>query len=256
MKIFCKFCGASIDTNVHSVCPNCGASLIDDKQVQDYQNYKNNIEYEEEQIRIQKQREDLEQERLQTERLQSRVRAEKSANNVARATRIGCLIPVIIGVLAIISVIVLTILGSSGFTLDTTEPTETVYVEPHHEAKFNEIVTTKEFTVVLDEWDYYTPNSYAIRDGEKYIKFHFTYTNITDHEIYDDNQIHCYDEDGRACDKCYSLSNEDKNEELRMQTVMQGKSCSGWVYYVIPENVQNVTVTYGENVEFLVDLSS
>ena len=248
MKLFCEFCGASINTEIDNKCPHCGADFSQNQHVKAYHNFQNDIE-------CQKQQYDLQQEYLKTEQIKNRIKTEKSISATNKVMRIGCLIPIIIFTLAIICGVIISLVPEFYPQQNIEVPTEPEYVEPYHKAVVGETISTKDYELVCDKWEYYTPNSYAIQKGEKYICFHFVLTNTTDSTIIDDEGIYCYDSNGSACSTQASISNELRNERFKKQNVPAGKSHSGWVYYIIPSNEKNVTIMFGEKIEINIDLT-
>ena len=247
MKLFCEFCGSTINTEVDNKCPHCGADFSQNQHVQDYHNFHNSIEYQKEQYNLQ-------QEYLETERIKNRIKTEKSINATNKVMRIGCLIPIIIFILAITCVVIISIIPEFYSEPTTTTTTATEYIEPYHKVVLGETVETRNYKLVCDKWEYYNPNSYAIVDGEKYIRFHFIFTNTTDKTIMDDEEIYIYDSNGNTCSTQASISNELRNERLLSQQVPAGKPHSGWIYLIVPEGENAITITYGENIEILADI--
>ncbi len=99
MHIFCDYCGARIDTDVHKTCPNCGGSYSNDREVLD------------EKVRLDKIGElDIEKKRLELERMKienEKLRKGGKANTAAK----GCLIPLVVflcflGVLFIVIMVI------------------------------------------------------------------------------------------------------------------------------------------------------
>jgi hypothetical protein len=261
MQIKCHYCGASVDAAKQSACPNCGASLSDNEQYQEYHAEKQKFYNDYKQLLLKDKEARIKKQQLENEKAKTAPKTvvrnhyyETNASFAKKKAKIGCLVPII----TFATLFVIGIIGSV-FSEDHAiyDPVETVdtYVEPHHNAVAGEIIQTRDYQVVLDKWGYYTPEHYAINDGEKYIKFHFTYTNTSKQQIFDDEQIFCYDSNGRQCDSQYGISDEDKTAKMSSQWIYPGKSYSGWVYFCLPESETRVTLTYGDNIEISIVLN-
>jgi hypothetical protein len=269
MEIKCTYCGASIDASEHNVCPNCGAQLSDNEMYQEYHEEKKKfyddykkLMLQDKQTRIEQQKLDMQSQQAEIER-QRLENAEKrrtpdhcalaSKNNDRKGKSKAALWAIVISILfcaIFVAPIINEISEQNDFGTNATEP----YVEPHHDAVAGEVIQTRDYQVILDKWGYYIPTSYAIKDGEKYIKFRFSITNTSSEKIYDDEKIFCYDSNGKACDPQSSISDDDRQSRLNSQWIMPNKSYSGWVYYCIPEDETTLILTYGDSIEIQVDL--
>lgn len=101
MKIYCDFCGAQIETSVNKTCPNCGGY------------YSNDSELLEEKERVKRLNElDMEKKELEIERIRlenKQIAPQRWSPN--KTAKMGCLLPVVIG-LAILGIFfVMIILG-------------------------------------------------------------------------------------------------------------------------------------------------
>ena len=83
MKIFCKYCGASVDVKKETICSNCGADLSLDKEVIDYHSKKNRLEFEHDKMRLKIQQLDYEKRQLDLEQYKEKEKAEKVKKNTA-----------------------------------------------------------------------------------------------------------------------------------------------------------------------------
>lgn len=254
MQIKCSFCGALVDPAKTLECPNCGAQIGENKQYQQYQEDKQNFYSEMRQLELEEKQGRIEKQKLENEQLRRSAKQRKtSANSVKMVKIIAAIIIAPFALFVLFGLGIVLIAVNSPDIIDPAETTEP-YVEPYHEAVAGEIVQTRDYQLVLDKWGYYTPKSYSIKDGEKYIKFHFTYTNTSEREIYDKESVHCYDSTGKDCDSP-GITDEDYASKLKSQSVMPGRSYSGWLYYSLPESETEVTVTYGESIEIKVSLN-
>lgn len=243
MKIHCSYCEALIDTDKHSICPVCGAE-INQKELQD--NLKQ--EQKKKELELDEKEADIVRRQLENKRIEQRLKREKKNESATRILRIGCMIPILL----VVGIFCLMLILSAKNVINNeteTEPTETIYIEPYHEAKFEEVVHTKNYDVVLDEWKYFEPLSYAKQSGMKYLAVHFTITNISEQEILSDEPIYCYDENGKQCQKVVSLFDEDKSLKLEKQWIQSGKMLKGWYYFEVPENMNYFEIMYGDKIE-------
>lgn len=254
MKITCNYCGELVDINKYSSCPNCGASMADNDEYQQHVKKADELKERNRQLEYQKQQAEIQKRTLENERIRNQINTEKQSAKFTKNAKLGCLIPIIITVVLLCLGLAMSIF-TDGKINDDSIPTTEPYVEPYHEVIAGETVQTRDYNVILDKWGYYKPNSYAIRDGEKYIKFHFTYTNTSEEKIYDNEQIYCYDSNGKSCRSQNSISDEDRLAGFKSQTVMPGKSYSGWIYFCIPEAATEVAIMYGERIEIKVLLN-
>jgi hypothetical protein len=253
MKIKCSYCGALIDIEAQSNCHMCGAS-INDEQYQKYSEMKNESRAQKEQLEYQSQQADIQRKKIENERLQTRLETERnSARTISTIRKIQFIyfIPVFLGIITFFFSIFRTNNTLWNSTVVNTEPTTKVQYQT---AEIGETVYTKDYTITLDEWDYFEPQSYAIQNGEKYVKFHFVYTNISDHSIADKNTVYCYADNGKMCKVQYSLSINDAAQRMSQQIVLPGKSYAGWCYFIVPQSSHNLTVVYDENIEINIDL--
>lgn len=247
VKIICQFCGANVNVSEDHLCPNCGASLADNEQLQNLRK-----------MAAERNALNLEHEKLRKERIKNQVESEKQVAKARNGFYKFITGIRIAGLLFLVFFLGSAFLSAFG-VFDSNDSNdsyleETEYVEPFHAAQFGETVVARDYTIALTDWDYYTPNSYAIHDDEIYVKFYFTYTNTTNEKVYDDTDIYCYLENGKECDNQWSISDSDRQAKFDSQTVMPGKSYSGWIYFTIPKGETRLTVMYGESVEFSVDL--
>lgn len=255
MKIKCSYCNTLVDTEVQTHCSHCGASVADNNEYQKHVKEKaerdakmKDLLYEEQQLNIERKEIENEKARRQLNKPKTQPTQKKKTN------------PVVVSIIIFMSIFWIAVifggirdLSNSG-ALDALQPTEP-YVEPHHDAKIGEVVSTKNYQLVLDQWGYFEPSN-GTSDGWKYIKFHFTYTNTTDSKIYNEEKVTCYDSNGKECSKLSTsyLSDDDVSKILQKQWVMPSRSYSGWSYFAIPESATECAIAYGENIEIKVDL--
>lgn len=254
MKIFCKHCSASINIDKDTTCPNCGAALYMDEEVREYHSKKNRMEFERDKLDLQNQQLEYEEKQIRLERTKENVKHEKKLRKVSNTISnlyIGFFI--FIAVAAISAFIVVPMLKSGNNAMFDNNAT-TEYIEPFHSAQLGETVTTRDYSVCLSEYDYFEPNKHMMQEGNKYLKFYFTYTNTSNEKVYSNEEILCYDDTGKEYDDYIWLNDEDENVRLDAQNVMPNKSYSGWWYFELPETVNKVTITFGDSVEFNVTI--
>lgn len=210
-------------------------------------------------MRLKIQQLDYEKRQLDLEQYKEKEKAEKVKKKLITVGRMLYFSPLVV-FFAFITIVLVGTLFSGVFdkkdSYESTPPaTETVYVEPFHFAICGEDVSTRDYTVCLEKWDYFTPHKHMTNDNAKYIKLHFKYTNTSEQKIYNNNKIHCYDRGREECDRYIYISDEDRAAEFSSQTVMPGKSHSGWLYFEVPQETEMLFITFGDSVEFSVNIA-
>ena len=265
MKIQCSFCGSTLDPSKHSECPYCGAKIGNNEAYQEYESKKQqfyddmrDLHKQEAQERIEKQQIENERKRIENERLQKDVRRQRKFKPILKLIKLLVIWPAVIFSLLCVIILIAAINSPSDADKSNIESTveTTEYVPQYHNVVINETVTFPEWTLVLDECDYYTPASYAIQKGYKYVKFRFSITNTSDKRIARTADIWCYDQNGKSCGEQYSLSTEDKDSRIQDQYIQPGKMYSAWAYFIIPESETKLTVQYGDYIEISIDLTT
>ena len=125
----------------------------------------------------------------------------------------------------------------------------------YYKGNFGETIQTKKLEIVFDKWGAYTPTM-VIGSGEKFIKFHVTFTNISNSDVDVGARIYCYDANGAEYgSNSIWLTDEDEAQRIDGQEIAPGKSYSGWYYFEIPESVNELTIMPFTNVEISIDLT-
>lgn len=253
MKITCEFCGAMIDTTQHTLCPNCNASIEKNKQFKEYQSYKMQFDKEMMQLEFKEQEKAVKRQAIENRKLQAEM-SNKRKKTITKVVMGILLTPVIsVFVFLIIGIIVAISYPQSNDADMVIE--DTTLQEQYHDIVVGETASTAYYDLKVPEWSYYTPASYAIKKGEKYIKIQFEFTNTVDKKIIRDQSILCYDQNGASCKEQYSLLSEDENMDIKKQYVLPGQTYSAYAYFIVPENETQLTVHYGEYIKITIDLT-
>jgi hypothetical protein len=260
MKIQCSFCGSTLDPSKHSECPYCGAKIGNNEAYQEYESKKQQfyddmreLHKQEAQERIEKQQIENERKKIENERLQKDVRRQRKFKPILKLIKLVIIWPAVIFCLLCVAILIIAI--NSPDTDNSTETTvSTEFVPEHHSIMVGEIVSFPDWDFVLEECREYTPASYAIREGYKYVKFKFSITNTSDEKLPRTSNIWCYDSNGKSCDIQYSLSAEDKSQRIQNQYIQPEKTYSAWEYFIIPEGETQILVQYGDYIEISIDL--
>lgn len=266
MKLRCVYCNTLVDIEEELNCPNCGASIGEHEHYDFFMSKKRELDK-------QKQDADYERKKQQLDSLSWRNEIDKNSldpNQPAKKKEsfwdlrktnpkqfyfllkvlIVAMIPIFVFVVGIFGIPIAIMMGEENRNNQQTE----VYVEPHHNAVDGEVVSTRYYDVSIDQIGYFTPKNTSAY--EKYVKFHFVFTNTSEAHIPIKDIIKCYDSNGKEMKADPWLSDEDKDKKLRQGAYLEpGETRKGWAYFAITEDSTNCEIMFGEKIGIKVSLS-
>lgn len=244
MVISCDYCGANIDTNKYKVCPHCGASYAEDKELIENKNKEKELK----EIKIKQQQEKLEEQRIKNEKLKKEIKNNKKTSPFS-----------------IIIILILLMFGISFLYIKMSETNlnknesynkiennnETKYEEKENEniiekpveVGFNEAAKLSNFTVTITEIKKVDKGNWMeADDGYMYVGFNFVVENTSDKELkLATEDIYCLVNDILCED--FSFSNE---KCLESSKVPKGMKIGGYACFEVPIDAKEFIIKYGD----------
>ena len=253
MKIFCDYCGNQFETEGNSTCPSCGASYDGDIEIKN--------------AAIKKAREDEMKRRQENMELSERQAKLESMKTLSKNTKagiklvgIGCLLPVIAGVLCFIVIFTIAVIQvaqertvereqESSSLLEDYEY-ESVFVEDESpvSADFNEYAETVNYSVICDSFEKVDRYPFSPTDGYMYVSFHLIVKNTGIGEVNTTNNIICL-ADGMITQGTWHSD----RKEMPDTTLPAGVSAEGWMCFEVPTDTKEFELRYGDIVTIYIE---
>ena len=248
MRIKCEFCGATYDSNQHPTCPNCSAVTGANKVVSDQIKYENQAEQYSVYNRMERDRLNTEQEYLENQRLKNKIKNEQAHQAISKGVSIGCAIPVIIFVLLFVAAIIFGVyngLKDEGFFDDTKDTTSEIVevIETPQNVNLNETATLSTYSIICDRFEAIDPYPWKPDAGNEYIDAHFIIQNVSQKEIFFDEDIICI-ADGFQCRT--PTSPTALKEKLRETYLKPELKTQGSICFQVPTNAKEVLIKIGD----------
>lgn len=251
VELECEYCGVPITEKDHK-CPNCGASCT--STIKKFKQQQEKKEEEEKEKLIE--------------------RSQKIQKDMEKTF----VLPVaIIFILFVLFIVMMATISSRHVDHEQVNDDEVVYPEKTKKEKvragYNELATTDYYTIILDEYEYYSytsdyfPDIYNTPDGYQKIAFHFTLVNTSDEEV--DTYFSTSGDQAEVELKADGVVLEEANLEVGMhEKVVTGKSSypkfnnqrvksedtlKGYVGFLVPKDVKELSFTVGPNVFITMD---
>lgn len=260
MEVFCDYCGAKLDIEHQTRCPNCGAPFDDNQGVKAYKEEKARKEEHERQVELLRLRQQEIQNTSSVNRSQPvqpmpvpEIKTKKSATSMVISLIISVLVIALPTVAAIMKRTYKTSSSGSSTTRAaiTAVPVTKKPAEKKVTVAFGETAQTNNYSIVCDEVyktdiSYYTPS-----DGYMYVAFHFKAKNTGISKLWLSNDVNCIVNDV-ICKNMWNMDLKD----FGSSNLPAGVSAEGYKCYMVPVDADMVTITYGDYVTMNISLAN
>ena len=240
IELECDYCGRTIEEKDFK-CPNCGADCS--SKIKKYK----------------KQKEELEEAKKKEQMEYSKKVADDLGNAMVAPVKVIFVIAFVM-ILFITIMIITGIRNTRSMVEDTEDQNEVVDVVEEQKivVGYNELADGKEFSIILDSYEYYEyvsdnfPSSYNTPDGYQKIAFHFVVENKTKRDDY----ISASDIHLKADDYAVESANlstgvferavvgQSDYPALQGNYVEAGEKIKGYVGYLIPKDKKTLKFSF------------
>lgn len=248
IRITCEYCGRTIDTATDDHCPSCGAVYDKNVYLQQHKQRQEDLR----KMKLERQKLEMEQQKAEVEQRRNAAKTHQSIregisifNRVIDTLRRGCMIPVVIAILAVVVLLFAGIynifsdedrIGNTGYETPPTQTTQPAIVETPTEAAFGEKAEMLQYSVVCDKIEVYDYPYQAPQEGFYYARLHLIVANKTAEKLQVPGEMVCqYEKEGYKLQaEENTISSSDLNTRIYYTVIHPDSAAEGWVYFEVP----------------------